>query len=60
MTYVLTMVIMLAGSSTPSQGISVTSLTADYRTLERCEKAIEVNRQRISQARVLLATCTEK
>jgi hypothetical protein len=60
MNYILTMVIMLAGPGTPSTGNAVTSLTAEYRTLERCERAIETNRQRISQARVLLATCTEK
>lgn len=53
--FILTMVIMLKWS-----GIAVTTVTAEYTSKQKCEDAIYLNRAKLSDGTVVLASCTAK
>lgn len=59
LTYILTMVLMVSSPGI-SQTPALTTITAEYRNQELCQKALQTNRIALSGGKVILATCTQK
>ena len=54
--YILTMVIYLA----PASHAALTTIVTEYSSAASCKFALDLNRERLQKAEVLLATCTVK
>jgi len=60
MNFILTLVILFAGASSPSTGTSAVTVTNTYVTEAACKAAIEQHRRELVQGRIVLANCTSR
>lgn len=51
--YILTMVLLVVINNP-----STTTIQQEYTSLQKCKDAMETNRQSLSTAKVIMATCT--